>query len=386
MAQFDVAVVGAGPAGSRAAFRLARHGVRVALVDGSHPREKPCGGGLTGRALAVVDDAIDLSALDAVSIDSAWFAHRGRRARVAMPHSDALPRLAVVSRRRFDEALVAAAKSAGAVLIPTRAAAVERRDGLWHIATAREVVRAGWLLGADGPTSLVRRSVHRPFDRAELSIASGYFVHGPSSTEIEVAFEEDPAGYLWSFPRREHLAVGVCGQADVATSRGLHEIARSWIAAHLADRPAQLERYSWPIPSLSASALDGAPLSGPEWLLLGDAAGLVDPITREGIYFALASAEAAADSLLTARAQAETYAARIRDTIHAELRRAAQLKDWFFRPQVSALLITALGRSGGIREVMADLVAGSQPYHGLRRRLLRTLEWKLMLELIAVAD
>ena len=63
MGRFDVAIVGAGPAGCRAAWRLARAGTRVALFDGSHPREKPCGGGITGRALDLVRDAIDISAL-----------------------------------------------------------------------------------------------------------------------------------------------------------------------------------------------------------------------------------------------------------------------------------------------------------------------------------
>jgi len=230
----------------------------------------------------------------------------------------------------------------------------------------------------------VRRRVHRPFERAQLSIASGAFVHGASGTDIAIAFEQEPAGYLWSFPRPDHLAVGVCGQADEATSRGLQAAAARWIAANVAAPGTRLERYSWPIPSLTSEALDRERPSGPGWLLLGDAAGLVDPITREGIFFALSSGEAAARSLIAGGRVADAYAARIRDTIHAELGRAARLKDWFFRPQVSALLVAALSRSPRIREVMGDLVAGSQPYLGLRRRLLRTFEWKLMFELFAV--
>jgi geranylgeranyl reductase family protein len=387
MARFDVAIVGAGPAGCRAAFRLARLGARVALVDGSHPREKPCGGGVTGRALALVGETIDIHSLGVVPIEGARFEHRNRRAHVPIVAArNAVPRLVVVARRTFDEALLSAARRAGAELIPRRATDVDRRDSTWHIATGAGVVQADWLLGADGPGSLVRRRVHRPFERAQLSIASGYFVHGATSGDIAVTFEQEPAGYLWSFPRREHLAVGVCGQANATTSRDLHAAADRWIAANVHGGAARRERYSWPIPSLDAPALDVEAPSGPGWLLLGDAAGLVDPITREGIFFALASGDAAAEALSAGQRAGESYAAQIRDTIHAELRRAARLKEWFFRPHVSALLVAALGRSARIRDVLGDLVAGDQPYHGLKRRLLRTFEWKLMLELIAVAE
>jgi flavin-dependent dehydrogenase len=115
-------------------------------------------------------------------------------------------------------------------------------------------------------------------------------------------------------------------------------------------------------------------------MLVGDAAGLVDPITREGIFFALVSAEHAAASLGGRAADVE-YARRLNDTVYAELIRAAQLKARFFRPELLALLVGALKRSAGVRAIMADLVAGRQTYAGLRRRLLGTLEWRLMLEL-----
>ena len=69
----DVAIVGAGPAGARAAYLLARRGVRVTIFDGSHPREKPCGGGVTGRALALVADAVDPATFPCTAIRSARF-------------------------------------------------------------------------------------------------------------------------------------------------------------------------------------------------------------------------------------------------------------------------------------------------------------------------
>ena len=81
-------------------------------------------------------------------------------------------------------------------------------------------------------------------------------------------------------------------------------------------------------------------------------------------------------------APARTYTAAVRDELHGELRRAARLKAGFFRPRFTSLLVDALNQSAGIREVMLDLVAGRQPYRGLKRRLLGTLEVGLMLRVL----
>lgn len=379
MERFDVAIVGAGPAGCRAAWRLARAGARVAMLDGSHPREKPCGGGVTGRALDMVRDAIDCGPIDAVAIRGAAFEHGS--ARVQMTFDQPSPELVVASRARFDTALLAAAIEAGATLMAQRVTDVARDGDEWRIATRGFAVRAGWVIGADGPNSMVRRRLSRPFARADLSIASGFFVHGVSSPDIAIAFEDDPPGYLWSFPRRDHLAVGICAQADHASTATLVPFASRWIARNV-PAGSTLERYSWPIPSLRVATLQGEAPAGPRWMLLGDAGGMVDPITREGIFFALLSAEAAADSLIDGGDPATRYAARIHATIYDELIRAARLKARFFSPRFTALLLRALEKSAAVRAVMVDLIAGRQPYRGLRRRLLATMEVKLMIEML----
>lgn len=380
MREFDVAVIGAGPAGSWAADRLARQGARVALVDDSHPREKPCGGGVTGRALELVDGALAAADLEGVEIARATFEDGARRATI--PIAGGTRGLAVVSRRVFDGALRQSAAAAGATLIEDRATGIVRQGARWSIARRRGgPIEAPWIVGADGANSFVRRRVFRPFRRQDLSIASGYFVHGMASRDITIAFEHDPAGYLWAFPRRDHLAVGVGAQADETSSATLLGIAKRWIDANVAIRGVRAERYSWPIPSLDERALDSERPAADGWMLAGDAGGLVDPITREGIYFALASGEAVASSLGEPD-PAGAYTARIRDGIHDELRRAARVKRGFFDPRFTSLLVRALDCSPRIQAVMADLVAGRQPYRGLRRRLVRTFELRWMFELL----
>ena len=153
--------------------------------------------------------------------------------------------------------------------------------------------------------------------------------------------------------------------------------------AHVEDRDAGITQYSWPIPSLGEAALRRERHAGPGWMLLGDAAGLVDPITREGIYYALQSAEAAARSLGAADPAAR-YTTELRATVIEELLRSARFKARFFRPAFMGLFVSALQRSGRIREVAADLISGQQTFRHLRRRLLATLEWGLMVELFAL--
>ena len=119
------------------------------------------------------------------------------------------------------------------------------------------------------------------------------------------------------------------------------------------------------------------------WLLVGDAAGLVDPITREGIFFALQSGAFAAETLASGSLTAGSLLQRrVQAVIASDLARAARIKAGFFRPPFTRLLIDALGQSDRIRAVMADLIAGTQSYRGLKWRLAKTLEvgllWRLL--------
>jgi len=374
MDHFEVIVIGAGPAGAVAARDMARAGARVALVDGSHPREKPCGGGVTGRALELIAGLS--GCLRGQSIGSVRFEAGSRAATVELPPAY----LEVFSREAFDLALADQARDAGAVPIAARVTAISRQAG-WTVNAGGRTLTAPLLLGADGAAGTVRKLVTTPFERSQLSIAAGSYVDRSGISEIVIRFVDEPRGYLWSFPRPGHLAVGTCAQADVTSTAAMHAVTDRWLDGYqpAAGRPRR--RYAWPIPSLGAADLDREQPGGSGWMLLGDAAGLVDPITREGIYFAVRSGLLAAESL-GAPDPPRRYAEAVRDELHDELRRAARLKAGFFRPRFTSLLIDALGQSDAVREVMIDLVAGRQPYRGLKRRLLGTLEvglaWRML--------
>jgi flavin-dependent dehydrogenase len=345
----------------------------VGLADASHPREKACGGGVTRRALELV--GVDVPGRPIATVR---FEAGGRAAEVSLPDGD---HLRVYDRQAFDAALLAQAIEAGATHLEARVTAFARRDGRWTLTAGRETSEAPWLLGADGAGGIIRRQVFRKFERSQISIAAGSYVDGVEESGIVIGFVDDPCGYLWSFPRRGHLAVGTCAQADETTTAQMHAITDRWLDGYAPAQGRARRRYAWPIPSLRAADVDAEQPAGDGWMLLGDAAGLVDPITREGIYFALYSGLLAAQALAT-RSPGRTYAASVRDELHEELRRAARLKAGFYRPRFTRLLVGALNHSQGIRDVMIDLVAGRQPYRGLKRRLLGTLEVGLALRLL----
>jgi geranylgeranyl reductase family protein len=384
---YDAVICGAGPAGSFAATLLASRGLKVALVDGSHPREKPCGGGVTGRALALVRAHNRLEPFTSVPIAAARFLDSARDASATVPLDDG--RLVVTAREPFDAALLNAAEQAGAHRIDDRVTAVERIASRWRVTTGRGTpLDATLLVGADGANSFVRRRVSTPLRRDQLSIATGYFARGVTSREIVIEMMDDPAGYIWSFPRPDHLAIGICAQAvGGVTVEALRRTVRQWIERTGLARGAELEAYSWPFPSLDALSARSAPLAGDGWLTLGDAAGLVDPITREGIFFALQSALFAADAIANnPSAAGATYESRVRAEISAELGRAARYKAGFFRPAFTRHLLHALASSRSVRAIMADLVAGTQTYRGLKWRLLGTLEIGLALRVMTAAQ
>ena len=377
----DVAVIGAGPSGAWTAFLLARGGARVLIVDPSHPREKPCGGGVTGRALSLVAAEIG-GRLPAVGIRSVRFVDSATGASAAVRFDEAHPgeALAVASRRAFDLLLLNAACRAGAQLVAARVTDVRRDRGGLRLDTSDGQTRtAGFVVGADGANSLARRRLARPFRRDQLSIATGFFAHGETSDQIVIELTGDPPGYFWSFPRPDHLAIGTCAQADAGIAAGaLRARVAAWIRSTGVACGTLLEPYSWPIPSLSARDFETLVPGGPGWLLVGDAAGLVDPITREGIFFALQSAMRAAGALSSDSPDRERrYCDLVREEIVPELARAARFKTKFFRPSFIRLLVEALGASDRIRGVMADLIAGTQSYQGLEWRLARTMEIRL---------
>ena len=299
MERFDVLVVGAGPAGSSAAIHLARGGARVLLADRARfPRDKPCGGGLTGRAVRhlpcdvspVVEHIVDRFVLRV--------GYRGSFAR-----SSAGPLILMTQRRRLDLHLAERAVAAGAEF--RDAAQVDELaldgDGVTADVGASRV-RAAYVVGADGANGRVARAAGLGEGivtgvALEANAAWGDLDPKPYAGTAWVELGVVGGGYGWVFPKRDHANLGVGGWHDEGPRLRAHleQLAR----AHGVDprRLRDLRGHRLPMRRL------GAPAARGRALLVGDAAGLVDPLSGDGIYEAFVSARLAADAVLTGRPQ-----------------------------------------------------------------------------------
>jgi len=364
-----IAVIGAGPAGSRAAALLAGAGHRVYLVDGRAPWEKPCGGGLTTRALSL--DPRVVSQLPHQRIQRITIRH-GHRASVSVTP---VKPLAVVSRRALACCLIEAATRSGATFVKDRVIDINRRDGTWVIGTRHSSLKADLVIGADGAASLVRRRVSRPFAAEDLSATLGYFIPGQGGPEMKIFFERDLEGYLWSFPRPGHISYGLITRPGPAWAGAARKLLDSYVSEDLGKEAlAAAQPYSAPVPSLRESTWSHTALRGEAWALLGDAAGLVDPMTGEGIYYALRSAEILAATL----PDLEAFERQLREDCIRELARAARLYEVFYATKFLGgsfrkRLVQLARYSPAIRRHLARLIAGDDHYEGLRERLLMSM-------------
>jgi geranylgeranyl reductase family protein len=296
MERFDAVVVGAGPAGSSAAFRLARAGARVLLVDKARfPRDKPCGGGLTYRALRLLPFSVAPVVEEEVDVFELGLGYRRRFVR-----RTAQPLVVMTQRRRLDAFLVEQAQEAGA----------EFRDG-----TTADGVEATVVIGADGVNGVTAKELRAHQHEVALE---GNVPYGPVAREryarrAVVEFGIVPGGYGWVFPKGDHVNVGVGGW--------LHQGPR--LREHLARL---CREHAIPEGALTGVRGYRLPLRRPGSLaargrtaLVGDAAGLVDPVSGDGIYEAFLSAklaaEAAVDILAGRSDDFRSYAGELQRTL-----------------------------------------------------------------------
>ena len=285
LAEWDVAVVGAGPAGLTAALAAAAAGARTVVIErAEHPRYKTCGGGLIGASLTVAARYMQVPARDRIHAVTA--ALNGRREFTR--HAEA-PLLSMVSREDFDDALRKAAADAGVTMRQRSTVRAIGEDG--GLASARLAdgtsVRARVLVGADGSSGVSSRYVGVRFQQVDLGLELEIPVPPPVAAQWQARVMLDwgpmPGSYGWVFPKGDVLTVGVIA------ARGQGEQTRDY----LRDFTGRLGLAAYPAARdsghLTHCRADDAPLRRGRVLVAGDAAGLLEPWTREGISFALRS-------------------------------------------------------------------------------------------------
>jgi len=373
--RFDVLVVGAGPAGSTAAYRLAREGASVLLADRARfPRDKPCGGGLTMRAVRLLPFSVDSVVEDRASIVEFGLdfgSHFERRT--------AEPLVLMTQRKRLDAFLAEQAANAGA----------DFRDGVkvtdFELAADgveahlnSDKVAAKSVLFADGVNGVGARAAGLDEGRdygvaLEANVPYGLVSRERYEGRLCLELANVPGGYGWVFPKGDHVNVGVGGWEREGPRMREH-LAR--FCREYGIPEASLEEIrGYRLPLLHARAR----LARGRLALLGDAAGLVDPLSGDGMYEAFLSAKLAAGETMELiagrREDLAGYDRELRKAISSQLAAAWGAKvalDRFPRLTYAAV------RSPFVWKAVVALIGGEVPspsaMRGLRRTSLRTIE------------
>jgi geranylgeranyl reductase family protein len=362
----DVIVVGAGPAGATLAYELVKRGIGVLVLEKEKlPRYKCCAGGVTSKTVKLLDFDISEVVEDAIYEVSFTFnlgnAYLGQ-------HSQ--PLIYTVMRDVFDYFLVTRAQQLGAVFMDGQKVMQIQVSADWvEISTADDIFRSRLVVGADGAYSVVAK---------ELGVGKSMEYIAGIDSEIVVPKEElakwksrvqidlgcVPGGYAWVFPKRNYLSIGVGCLASKA--RHLEHHHQKFLNSLSVGSYTIVRSSSHLIPTCTKGSL----VWQDKALLLGDAAGLADPLTGEGIYNAIQSAQLAApvieNSLARGKVELLDYQQIVEQKIISELRIAHMLSKNFVR--FPRLAFGMLDRSNGAWRAICNLMLGEIDYAAIKRK------------------
>jgi geranylgeranyl reductase family protein len=358
-------IIGGGPAGAVAAEKLARGGARVTIFEERLGWEKPCGGGLSAKALRSYPFLLQ-AAQGARRIREAEFvASSGAAVRLRLRQP-----IAVYSRSTLNHLLLHRAAEAGAAVNPDRIVNLARTAGSWRLEGRRGVYPSDFVVLAAGARTRLRALLTEDFRARDFMLTLGHYVPGADDL-LRVEFFEDFEGYAWAFPRSDHLSVGVCGKVGQSRMPDLRSRLQGFMERY-GYRSDRAPVYAHLLPSLTVESWSDLRLAGEGWALAGDSAGLVDALTGEGIYYAMRSGELLAECLL--ENSPASYPLRAWQEFAADLAHGARLGGLFYRSNIfgrplSIWMIQFSSRSEAVRDLLQNLIEGAQPYRTLLTRL-----------------
>ncbi|MGA9627161.1 MAG: NAD(P)/FAD-dependent oxidoreductase [Bryobacteraceae bacterium] len=371
-----VAILGGGPAGAFAAEQLASAGLNVQVFDEKLAWEKPCGGGLTHKAYSQYPFLIENSTPKRLITETTLAAPHGGE--VSLKLDDPL---LIYSRLDLNRMLLERAERAGAQIEKARVLEMSRYGRGWQLRTSSGMADADFCIVATGARNALAE-VGTELTAEDTMPALGYYVPGDQN-RIDIQFLPRLEGYIWVFPRCGHLSVGICGKGEPASSLR-KRLERYLTGRGIAWKGAAF--YSHLLPSLGAASWKKNRVAGEGWMAVGDAAGLVDPVTGEGLYYAIRSGDLAARALLSDVGEPAERVGEYRQSLQrdfaADLEFGSRLAKRLFLGRflfgsVPERMVQFTRRSPRFSAIIQDLFAGKQPYLGLKRRLLQNLNGSL---------
>lgn len=364
-----VAVLGGGPAGAFAAERLARGGLQIILIDEKLAWEKPCGGGLTSKCWREYPYLIENETPKRLIKETTLNAPD-----VGAVVLELSEPLLIYSRLDLNRMLLDRAERAGAQIEKTRVTGLDRQSGGWTVRTPTGRIDADFCVIALGARNPIRQ-VGTDWAHRDTMTALGYYIEN-AQQHIDVQFLPEFEGYIWVFPRCGHASAGICGKGVPAQTM------RAMLERYLDDRGMSYRGarfYAHMLPSLEPDSWPRNRLAGDGWMAVGDSAGLVDPITGEGLYYAMRSGDLAARVLLEDspwEQKAAAYRAAIDKDFVGDLAFGAKLARRFYLGNflfgsIPARMIQFARYSPRFYDLVDQLFAGVQQYGTLRKRVYR---------------